>query len=487
MNTKRNTLMPRLAVQPRTAMFVSFAGASALHVIFGLAMGWLLTPGDFGLVMFTQTVLFIAALVLSSGFPTTLAAQLAQADPSDYGRLVRGAAGANICLAIGLGGLLMLLFVLGPFRPGFERPHIAGIVACTLPCFAIIAVARAAAQGLGSFGVMAVLQAVEALAKVIAAAALMMAGFGVAGAIAASLAGALAAASLAIWLLATLLGIRLTGQLARPPLRAAGAMFVALIGLTLLLHTDQLMLKLIGGIDRAQIGQYQAAAVLANAPYQLASAFIPILFTRVAQIGAIGRTGGALRQALRLGLLGIVPLALVLAGVRSPLLHAMFPNATAAGVALVPILTLANCALTFVSILVVPFTATHNPRVPARILSTVLGAEAVALWLVVPSWHTAGAALTFLCATVATLVALAAAYAAHLGARLTSRMLLWAAKYCLALAAGVATCLAVSGGLGNGMLLSIQGGLASYVMLAIALGLIRVPLRPALARVAARQ
>ncbi len=66
----------RRALSPRLVMLGSFASLSLIYYGFGLVAGWLLVPGEFGLLAFTQTILLIGGLVLNSGFPWTLTAAL---------------------------------------------------------------------------------------------------------------------------------------------------------------------------------------------------------------------------------------------------------------------------------------------------------------------------------------------------------------------------------------------------------------------------
>ncbi len=454
--------MKAIALQPRTMMLAAFVSTNIIQTIFGIAMGWLLAPGDFGLLAFTQTVLLIAMLILNSGFPAALAAALASGDPGRHAKLVRGAMLANLGLSVGMSALLLVLFLLGPFRPGFETPPIAVMVVSTLPFLALIAIARATAQARERYGIMALLQVVEVAVKIVVGYALVRLGHGTAGAVAGNLAGAATAGAVGLGLMARSLRIRLIGPAERLSLGAVGGLFGALIGLTLLLNADQIMLKLVSGAERELIGQYQAAAVLANSPYFLAGAVLPILFTRTAQLGALQRTGAAMREALRLGLLVIVPHSLIIAAAPDMLLSFSFPKANAAGIELVPILALANCAVTFVAILAVPFNATGNAHKPASLLASLLAAEITVLWMVVPTWHTSGAAITYVGAAAVALLMLAGAYRAELGARLTRATYIWCLRYGAALTVGALIYALMSRSGSYPSLLSAGAGAAGY-------------------------
>ena len=273
--------LTRSAIPPQLVLFAAFVATSILNYAFGLVASRILGPGDFGLLASAQAVLLLAALVLQSGIPWSLTRAIAGIVPGERPELVRGSMVANLGVAALVAGVLALLFVAGPLKAALEEPAILIVVIVTLPLFATISVARAAAQGWRRFGVIAALQVAEVTTKTVAGLALAAAGFGAVGAIAGFTVGGVVAAAMGLGVL-VMLGVRATGRRRLPVASDLAPMFGTLLGLALLLNVDLLAVKSLAG-DRAVAGHYQAAIILANAPYFLAtSALIPPLYASAA-------------------------------------------------------------------------------------------------------------------------------------------------------------------------------------------------------------
>lgn len=403
------------ARQTRAVLLISFAATSTLNYLFGLLMGWLLAPGDFGLLAFTQTLLLVAGIVLNAGFAAALAVALVTAPAPARPALVRGALVCNLLLALALGVLLLALFALGPLRAGFELPSLALTLALTLPLLACLGIVRATAQGLERFGLLAAMQLVETCVRVAAGLALVRAGLGPGGAALGFLVGALVAAALGVWLLQYHLGVGLFGPLRWPTARSAGELFGALLGFALLLNLDLIALKLLEGTERALIGQYQAAVVLANTPYYLVAALLPVLFTRVARGGSPAASAGPVGRALRLILLLVVPIELALASVPEIALGLLFPPGYVAGAPALRLLALGNCAVVVVAVLSTALQALGRACVPAWIFGAALLLEVLALQWAVPRWQGWGAAGVFLATALLVAGLLGGCYLAALG------------------------------------------------------------------------
>jgi O-antigen/teichoic acid export membrane protein len=422
---------------PRVAMLLAFAATSLTNYAFGLATGWLLLPGDFGLLAFAQTILLIGGLVLNSGFALAHAAAIVGQPPAERAARVRGALAANVLIALAFAAMLVALFALGPLRPGLEQWPVTLLVAAALPLIAFAAIGRATAQGTERFGTFATMQVLEIVAKALAGVALILAGFGAAGAVAGFVAGGLLATVPALVLFARL-GVAPWGPRQRPPLGAAGAMFAALLGLALLLNLDLLALKLLSTADRQIVGYYQAGIVLANAPYYLASAMLTVAFTELVRVRRLADSGPLVADALRLVLVFIVPLEVALAVAPQAALRLLFPGAYAPGAEPLRILALGNTAVVLVAVLATAFQATGRARTPGRVLLAVVAIEALVLRAVVPPLGAVAAAATFLTAALVALAALAGAYTRALERPALGRALAWLARYALVLGLGTA-------------------------------------------------
>ncbi len=454
-------------------MLASFASISVVNYAFSLIMGWLLIPGDFGLLAFAQTLLLIAGLALNSGFSWSLAAALARHDTSRRAALIRGAMAANALLALGISGAIVGLFALGPLRAGLETATVTALVALTVPLLSYSSIVRAAAQGVERFGVMAFNQAVEVIAKAAAGLLLVEAGFGAAGAVAGFLIGALVAALCGLWVLRLLDG-RLWGAVELPHLRAAGGMFGALLGLALLLNLDVVAVKLFAGANRAVTGQYQAATILANTPYYLVAAMMPILFTRLTRTAEVAETRATVVEALRLTLLFLLPIEFALVAAPDLALGRLFPHTYVVAAPLLRLLALGNCAVILTVILSTTFQAIGRAVIPARALLATTTVEALFLRLLVPTWHAAGAATLFCVAATTTLVALGFVYARDLGFDAAQHSANWLLRYLGVLS--VATALgAVARAMGAGVVPAVGGAGLCFASGVVLLRLLPLP------------
>ncbi len=162
---------------------------------------------------------------------------------------------------VAAGAAVVVLFALGPLRPGLETWAVVAIVAFSFPFVSFAATARGCAQGSERFDMVVALQSTEISCKVLSGTALVLLGFGVAGAVAGFLIGAVFAAALGFHHLVHGLGVRLRDApwvgTELPALRIVGPMFGALLGLSLLLNLDLVTLKLLSD-ERALTGYYSS-------------------------------------------------------------------------------------------------------------------------------------------------------------------------------------------------------------------------------------
>jgi len=463
-----------LLQSPHLSILAAFGCTSIVNYGFGLVAGWLLLPGDFGLLAFAQTLLLIAGLILTSGFARALTAELARPDGGDHAAQTRGAVAANLALSVVLGLLVVLLYALGPLRGGLESNANITLIAVTLPLIAYNAIAVAAAIGVKRFRTAALITVVEVIAKATVGVALVLTGHGVTGAIAGFFVGAVAAAVPGTLALRHLLLGRPLRAFEPPSLGAAGSMFGAILGQALLLNLDIVAVKLSSGGNRAVVGQYQASSILANTPYYLVAALLSILFTRLVPLRSLAATRATVGGALRLALVLVAPLELILAAEPGAALWVFFPHAYGGGASLLRLLALGNYLIIPVIILSTAFQATGRASVPARILLLTTAAEAVAQVLVTPIWRADGAAILFLIATLSALCAEARTYCHALDKPVAWRALRWLGTYVVAVLTGTtigAIALIASGNVA----LAVTVGILMYLVFALLLNLLRLP------------
>lgn len=467
------TVSGRRELSPRAVMLAAFGVTSALNYAFGFAMGWLLSPGDYGLLAFAQSVLLVGGLVLQSGFSWSLARGVVNAEgPGERDALVRGSLLANLILGVALGGVLILLFFAGPLRGGFERWSVAVVVAAALPFISVLATARGCAQGSERFGIVASIGLTEMGCKTLSGATLALAGLGAPGAVAGFLVGAVCAAVLGVRRISRGIGVRLRGGLRRPDVLASGAMFGALLGTSLLLNLDLAGLKLLSE-ERAAAGFYQAGIVLSNAPYYLvATALLPVLFVQLARHEGLADTRATLGETLGLTAALVLPIEFALMAVPEQALLTLFPDSYAQGAETLRLLAVGNCMLILAAVLSAAFQAVGRARVPALILLALALAEPFALWKVVPENGARGAALVFVVSASLALLCLTAAYLREAGAPDPGPLASWLLRYALAVGTALAAGRLVLGA-DFGVHLAVAAGGAGYLVAATLLRLIR--------------
>jgi O-antigen/teichoic acid export membrane protein len=292
---------------------------------------------------------------------------------------------------------------------------------------------------------------------------LVQVGYGAAGAIAGFLFGSLCAAIAGFIYLVAALKIQPTGKILRPAFHLASAMFGALLGMALLLNLDLVALKLFSQGNRAAVGWYQAGTILANTPYYLLTATIPILFTQIARHQVIGKSVNAVADTLRLALIVLLPIEGVLAGFPHFFLHLLFPAPYLAGAPTLRLLALGNAAIILVAVFSTAFQASGNPGFPGKVLLSITLLESLVLRFVVPRWHGVGASTTFLTATSIALLILGWSYLTHLDQDAVRQALTWMKKYLVALLAG-ATGAAVMVSLGRADWLAVGWGGVVYLV-----------------------
>lgn len=462
------------ALTPRFIMLVTFGGTSLLNYAFGLIMGWLLLPGDFGWLAFAQTMLLIAGLVLQSGFSLALARAIANSGGHRRDALVRGALAANLLLATAMGLTVVTLYVVGPLRQGLETGTVAAMVALSCPFISLAATARGGVQGAERFGMVASLQFTEIAGKVLAGTALVLLGYGVAGAIAGFLIGGIVASVLGMYYLVFKLGVRLRGPLENPTLRVVAPMFGALLGLSLLLNLDLVALKLLSA-ERALAGYYQAGIVLANAPYYLVmAALVPVLFVQLARFDRIAATPATVGETLRLIFVLVLPIEILFMLYPHAIIVTLFPSSYAPGASSLRLLAIGNTLLILVGVLSATFQAIGRARVPAVILLVVAFIEPFVLWMIVPTQEALGAASVFIGVSATALLLLGAVYLREIDADVVRQASLWLGRYVVVLGIGVTAGYAVFVA-GLGVALTIVVGGIFYLGASLTVRIVSLP------------
>ncbi|HET6478727.1 MAG TPA: oligosaccharide flippase family protein [Actinoplanes sp.] len=454
-------------------LIVRFGLGAVLNYAFGVALAWLLTPAEFGTVSVLQNVQFLCAMILAAGFPWALAATIAKGAGS---RIVDATYRAAFVGNIALGLVLATVFVFVQFT----RSVIPDASPVTVACVATMIVALSMTSALGGglqgerrFDGYGAMQISEILTKVIVSVAFVgLLHQGVGGVATSFLIGAVLSAAIGVWALHD--KIPGPGRVAlRSTSRRAVSMGTASSAFGVMLTVDVLALSVVGqgrGVTPADIALYQAASVLARAPFFVGDALSNAIFPFVANARSADEVDGWFRAAFRWVPLALVPLQLVLVVAPGPVLRVLFPAHYGQAAGVLRILTIGTLGLIVMDMLLKTLNAREVAAV-ARWLPIALIIEMVALVLLVPRWGIAGAATAFAVATWAGSVALGRVYARRFYQRWADAA--YAARYLLALLPLVVLLAVASVAPALPALVAIATGLILYGVATLKLRLLR--------------
>jgi O-antigen/teichoic acid export membrane protein len=463
----------RSAAGGGVVLILRFGLGAVLNYGFGVALAWLLTPTEFGAVSVLQNVQFLCAMILAAGFPWALAATIAKdPGPAIVAATYRAAFLGNA--AVGL--VLATAFVAAQSA----RTVIPGASAVTVVCVAAMILVLSMTSSLGGglqgerrFDGYGVMQASEIAIKVVVA--VVFVGLlhqGVGGVAASFLIGAVLSAAIGVRALRDRRPGR--GPVAwRMTAGRAVSMGAASSAFGVMLAVDVIALSVIGqshGVSAAAVALYQAASVLARAPYFVGDALSNAVFPFVAGARSADEVDGWFRAAFRWVPLALVPLQLVLVVAPGPALRLLFPAHYGQAAAVMQILTVGTLGLIAMDMLLKTLNA-REVAVVARWVPVALAVELAALVVLVPRWGITGAAIAFSVGAWAGALALGRVYARLFHPRWVDRRTVL--RYLVALLPLVAL-LAVAQRVPQlPALLAIATGLLLYAVAAVRLRLLR--------------
>lgn len=407
-----------------SAMLIgTFVTIAILNYGLGVALSWLFSPVQFGVLGVAQSLLLLAALVVGSGFAWTTAHDVAASGVTDRTRLrFRAAWIANVVLGLILGGGLWAAYVLGwiPLGPAYRA--LVPLLGVTVVLLAARSVVNGAVRGLYRFGPLAVNQVGEVAIKAGAGLVLVAAGAGVAGVMAGFAAGTAAALAHSLWVTRSAHLWRGKGWADRQVIVITLPLFAGMLGTALIVNLDILGLKFLtpGSAGDGLAGLYQAAVILARTPVFVAQSLALVLFSYVAgrsdevrrgELGSVGYVQEAVRAWFRL----LLPAGLTLVLAPRAALSLFFPPQYQAAAPALRVAAAGGVLLALATLLTAVFQAAGDRRRPAlaAVMATVTQI-AMLVWLV-PRWEALGAAASLLVAGFVAIVGLMAALRPHLG------------------------------------------------------------------------
>ncbi|WP_345420108.1 oligosaccharide flippase family protein [Pseudonocardia xishanensis] len=391
---------------------------AVLNYGLGVALAWLLPPAEFGGVGMLLNLLLLATSVLAAGFPWALARAVAR---RDHGPAERAAADeafrAALAGNVALGGVLALAFAAVQLTTGAILPGVGALAtvlaAATIVLLALGSVLLGALQGNRRFDAVGATRVLEIVIKVVLALGLVvLLGIGVSGVAVALFVAAAASAAFAWW---SLRGRR-PGRGRVAGLKAfasAVPMAVGTTGFGLMGTLDVLLLGAMGadyGVTVATVGIYQAAAILARAPFFVGSALSDAVFPFVAGARDRAAAHASLMTALRWVPLALVPLQLVLLVTPASVLDLVLPAGYGGAAAVARVITLGTLGLLVADMLLKALFARGFAGAVAVRVPIAVAVQLAALVVLVPRLGAVGAAWAFAAGTWTTALLLGVEY-----------------------------------------------------------------------------
>lgn len=458
------------AARGSLALLLAFVVIAALNYVYAVVMSWLLPVEGYGALGVAQAVLLISSTIVAAGFPWALARTMARTRSMELqARAVRatmvgtGALGAVLSLG------LLLVAQMGAVQPAALYGPILVIAGATIAVLTVNAVLVGALQGRFLLRELALARAVEVIVKLVAGVGLVLAGAGVVGSVQGFLVGAVVATALAAWWLRGFPLLAGRGWRDGDVFGAAGPMFLAMVGFSLISQLDIVTLKIfaVGDAD-FQAGQYQVAVTLGRVPYFAGLAVFAAVFPFVSSASDDEAARVYASLALRYTLLFIVPIGVVLAVSSDSMIRLFFSARYDGAAGPLTFVAMGAAALTITFALATLLQARGQVRRPATVLVLGVASQVILAAILVPPFGASGAAVAMLLPATAALLGLAAPVLRTFRLRPTARGVIgWlAANAMLALLFGIAPS---DGRLGT--LLTLILGAVAYC---IAVGLLRL-------------
>jgi O-antigen/teichoic acid export membrane protein len=464
----------RSAAGGGVVLIARFGVGALLNYGFGVALAWLLTPAEFGTISVLQNVQFLCSALLAAAFPWALTAAIAKGpDRGIVAATYRAAFSGNFVF----GAFLVTVFLLVQSTHGIVPGATVTVVACMALMIAALSVNTTlvgALQGERRFDGFGVMQIAEIAVKIAVAAVLVgLLHQGVGGVAASFVVGALIASGLGWWAVRDRLPGR--GPIAwRTTSRRALSMGIASSAFGVILTVDVIILSVLGqarGVGAENVAVYQAALVLARAPFFVGDALSNAVFPFIAAAKTSAAANGWFVAAYQWVPLALVPLQLVLLLSPTLPLRILFPPAYGTAAPLLQILTVGTLGLLTMEMMLKALNARELSAALAWRVPVTLAAEVAALLIAVPLWGAAGAAIAFAVASWFGAALLGILYVRHF--QPAAPRLSIVARYLLALTPLVGTLLAARGLPDLIAVAVILAGLAAYAVLALRVGLVR--------------
>ncbi len=395
-----------------SAVFILFTtlGAALARYAYDVFLAWKLPGSEHGVASLGLFVAGALHQIVSVGVPQSVAKLLSESRESDEtSRLVGSAVLMNTIFSL-LAGVLAYLLLVPILGLGGKHQTVIAIVCVSTVAVAVGSLYRSALQGRFNFFAYGVIDSFHGGGQLAVGIVLVMVGYGVLGAAAGVLAGALLLmVSGAFFAMRSGILGSFRGNAPTPLLGLSLAMLIGTLAVTWITTVDALGVKLLtrAGDTDLLAGQYRAISVLARTPLILGMSLAAVLFPYISRFQRAGQPNEHAKYLFKYVLLFTVPSAVMLGVLPHPIASLVFPpHLTNEPLALV-ILAGGISFLTMGAVIATMLQAADRAQLVARIFVLCVLLHTGLLLALTPTGGVMGAATATAIASTVSLVLLA--------------------------------------------------------------------------------
>jgi O-antigen/teichoic acid export membrane protein len=371
--------------------FLIFTAASyVIHIYLGRSLG----PEAYGVFGVVISLLAVIEVFFFKGMRDTVAKYAAEF-PQKATAIKNKGLRIQAVFAVTLGACFFLLSpILAELLRDVSLTPYLRLVALVVPVVALHTIYLGYLSGIGRFGRRALVLAFYCVIKVMAVFVLVGAGYGVKGAIAAYLLGALFGLFLSIYITQ---GLEKTLEDFPASQMIAFALPIVFFSgaKNLLMNLDLMFVKVLIEENTAA-GIYTAAMMLTKVPHVIFLAFTIILLpavSRATAAGDIAQTSGYISKSLKYLLILLLPLLFFLAAAPDEVMRLIYSAQYTAAGEVLAVLIFGISFLTVFSVLAAVITGSGRPQVALAMVLVLVPLDVILNWLLIPLYAIRGAAL----------------------------------------------------------------------------------------------
>ncbi|MBI4286097.1 MAG: polysaccharide biosynthesis protein [Chloroflexi bacterium] len=385
-----------LASAARGSLILMLATLVELMVNYGfnIGLGWLLSPGEYGIYGIAMAILNILTIFLMRGLPQSTAKLLSEPGCAEERRslIFRSSLLGNVLTGVLASGIFFILYRV--FMPGDKTYFtVVLIIISTILVIALRSVYFGALVGSFRFKARGTIEATSEMIKLFVGVGLVYLGYGVSGAFGGYFVGAMLALILASVFLRDVKFWKGGWKLERRVFSYGFPMLLVALAMLAMQNADILGVKLLteGDIANESAGYYQAVLVIGKVPFYVTGAVTMVLLPFVSRFEKKG-AGAYAGQMLKYTALFVLPLSVIIAIQPAELIRLLYPDTYLQSAPALTILAIGTGLFCFSNIIGVVLQGIGRPWVPALVLAISAIVQIGLLPVLIPRFGITGAA-----------------------------------------------------------------------------------------------